>query len=572
MNLYFTKIGWKNLLSTGNLVTEIDLTSHTMSLVVGENGAGKSTMLDVLCFVLFNKPYRKINKPQLVNAQTKKDCLGYVEFKTRGSSYKIVRGIKPTVFEIWKDGTLVNQDAKSIDYQSHLEKHILKTNFKTFCQIVILGSASFVPFMQLPGGQRREITEDVLDLKIFTSMNTILKTHFSRVERLIQDKKREKDVLTAKINMAAKHTKQLAEDKQKQIWDIQEKITAHFEERQDYSLAIHEKRKEVEALLKETADSEKVEKRSKKMRSLKNQLDGKISALVQDVKFLNDHDNCPTCNQNIDSEFKACTVSSKNEALIETKEGLRLLDEQYAEIEKQLQKFAEVNKQISAINTDIYVFQTKIDTVDRYVKNLERDLDTLEKEQKEISGESLEVLEKELKSLEKEKGELESDLYMMEYVSVLLKDSGIKAKIIKQYVPIINKLINKYLAQLDFFVDFNIDENFEETIKSRGRDDFSYASFSEGEKMRIDLAVLFTWRAVAKMRSSINTNLLIMDEIFDGSLDAAGTEEFMKILGKVTEDNNVFVISHKTDQLYDQFDRVIKFTKNSGFSKMEIAS
>jgi DNA repair exonuclease SbcCD ATPase subunit len=568
MNLYFLKISWKNFLSTGNLMTEMNLTDDKMTLIVGENGAGKSTMLDVLCFVLFNKPFRKINKPQLCNSATKKDCLGYVEFKTRGSHYKIVRGIRPSVFEIWKDGVLINQDAKSLDYQAHLEKHILRTNFKTFCQIVILGSASFVPFMQLPGGQRREITEDVLDLKIFTSMNSILKTRFSSVERLIQDKKREKDVLSTKISMAKKHTKQLVEEKQKQIWEKEEKITALDFERQDYGILIHQKRKEVEDILAEIAGWESIQKRASKMRSIKNQLDGKISSLLQDIKFLNDHDNCPTCNQEINGNFKECTVSSKKDALAETEAGIKLLEEQYLKVEEQLQKATEANKRVSDINVEIYVLQTKIDTVDKYRKTLERELENLDTEQKEITRESLDVLERELEELEAEKKELENQLYMMEYVSVLLKDTGIKAKIIKQYVPIINKLINKYLASLDFFVDFNMDENFEETIKSRGRDDFSYNSFSEGEKMRIDLAVLFAWRAVAKLRSSINTNLLIMDEVFDSSLDAAGIEEFMKILGKVTEDNNVFVISHKADQLYDQFEKVIKFEKHNNFSKI----
>jgi DNA repair exonuclease SbcCD ATPase subunit len=568
MNLYFLKIGYKNFLSTGNLMTEIDLTENKMTLVVGDNGAGKSTMLDALCFVLFNKPFRKINKPQLCNSATKKDCLGYVEFKTRGAHYKVVRGMRPNVFEIWKNGVLINQDAKNTDYQAHLEKHILKTNFKTFCQIVILGSASFVPFMQLPGGQRREITEDVLDLKIFTSMNTILKTRFSYVEKLIQDRKREKDVLDAKIKMAKKHTEQLAEEKQKQIWEKEEKITALYEERQDHGIAIHQKTKEVDALLEQITDFHSLDNRAKKMRSIRNQLDGKISSLLQDVKFLNDHDNCPTCNQEINGSFKECTLSSKKDAVAETEAGLKLLGEQYSKVEERLREITAVNKKVADINVEIYVLGTKIDTIDKYIRTLEREIEALDVEQKEISGESLDDLESDLKELEIEKKELENQLYMMEYVSVLLKDTGIKAKIIKQYVPIINKLINKYLASLDFFVDFNMDENFEETIKSRGRDDFSYNSFSEGEKMRIDLAVLFAWRAVAKLRSSINTNLLIMDEVFDSSLDATGIEEFMKILGKVTEDNNVFVISHKADQLYDQFEKVIKFEKHNNFSKM----
>jgi chromosome segregation ATPase len=399
-------------------------------------------------------------------------------------------------------------------------------------------------------------------------MNSILKTRFSSVEKLIQDKKREKDVLSTKISMAKKHTKQLAEEKQKQIWEKEEKITALDFERQDYGIQIHQKRKEAETILAEIAGWESIQKRASKMRSIRNQLDGKISSLLQDIKFLNDHDNCPTCNQEIDGDFKDCTVSSKKDALDETEAGIKLLEEQYLKVEEQLQKATEANKKVSDINVEIYVLQTKIDTVDKYRRTLEHELDNLSAEQKEITGESLDVLENDLKELEIEKKELENQLYMMEYVSVLLKDTGIKAKIIKQYVPIINKLINKYLASLDFFVDFNMDENFEETIKSRGRDDFSYNSFSEGEKMRIDLAVLFAWRTVAKLRSSINTNLLIMDEVFDSSLDATGIEEFMKILGKVTEDNNVFVISHKADQLYDQFEKVIKFEKHNNFSKM----
>lgn len=569
MNINFWKIRWKNLLSTGNQFTEIDFRSSKMALIVGQNGAGKSTLLDALTFVLFGKPFRKINKPQLINSITKKELVVEVELAIKGANYKIVRGIKPAVFEIWKDGVLINQDAKSGDYQSHLEKHILRTNYKTFCQIVILGSASFVPFMQLPGGQRREITEDVLDLQIFTSMNSLLKEKMTTTMRVIDSLEREKEVIATKARLAKEHTSQLLDEKLKQIIEKEEMISEQAAEIDKAKVEIDKKQKEVALISLDLTDHASVSSKHKKLQTLRAQLMGKVNTLTDEIKFLDNHDSCPTCKQIIDGSFKEETKCSKHATITEVQDGLVLLEQQYDEIEARLTEIASINKQIADINVEIYVLNTKIDGAVTFIKRLERELETLKSDSKSIFTESdASSLELELKQKITEYEELERDQYMMEYAAVQLKDTGIKARIIKQYIPIINKLINKYLAALEFFVDFELNENFEETIKSRGRDDFSYNSFSEGEKMRIDLAVLFAWRAVAKLRSSINTNILIMDEVFDGSLDASGIDEFMKILTKITGDNNVFIISHKTDQLWDKFERVIRFEKVKNFSQM----
>lgn len=569
MKITFEKVRWRNLLSTGNLWTEIDLRTHRTTLIVGENGAGKSTFLDAICFCLFNKPFRKVNKPQLVNSITRKECVIEVEFRVRGSHFKIVRGIKPAIFEIWKDGTLINQDAASRDYQEYLEKQILRVNHKTFCQIVIWGSASFVPFMQLKPYDRRAIIEDLLDLQIFTTMNSILKTRQSVTEDAMGKFESAIAVTEERLKLTKKHTAQLTEEKEKQIHEREEKINSLEEKIQEQDALIHTLMEEIKVHQDCIKDKEKKEKALKDARKIESQLTAKIEALYSECTFLQKHDNCPTCEQVIDEIFKKTRVDEKLKEREETLAGRDQLQAKITEYELRLSNISEVEKKINKANQDIYVATTNKKHYSISIQDLEDEIARLSEEKSEIIDEgALIMMETELNAMKSTKADLVEEDFMMKYVATLLKDTGIKARIIKQYIPVINKLINKYLASFDFFVDFNLDENFEETIKSRYRDDFTYHLFSEGEKMRIDLSVLFTWRAIAKMRASINTNLLIMDEVLDGSLDYSANEEFLKLVTKLTDDNNVFIISHKTDAISDKFDHMIKFEKVKNFSRM----
>ena len=569
MKIQFKKIRWRNFLATGNSWTEIDLCKDRKTLFVGENGAGKSTLLDALCFVLFNKPYRKINKPQLINAITRKECQVEVEFEVKGQTYNIVRGMKPNIFEIWKNGELINQDAASKDYQQHLEKNILRTNFKTFCQIVILGSAGFVPFMQLPAGQRREIIEDLLDLQIFTTMNSILKDKHGDIDKSVFTLEKDLSAVSERLRMSRVHAQLMIEEKEQQIVDKETKIKSYHEMITSALDEVNVIQSEVSDYQSITKDFSKLQKRKTKLETLRTQIKQKITLLQNEIEFLNTNSNCPTCEQCITPEHKVEAISVKQGSINESNDGLEKLEVEYKKHIIQINELEKISAQINEKNVNIYVLNSKIEGWRKNIDELNKEIKNLNITRETIVDDiDIGSLEKKLQDLQTQEVLLKRDKYMMNYVSVLLKDTGIKSRIIKQYTPIINKLINKYMADLDFFVDFNLSENFEETIKSRHRDDFSYHSFSEGQKMRIDLAVLFAWRAVSKLRSSINTNLLIMDEVFDSSLDAGGTEEFMKILSKVTDDNNVIIISHKTDQLWDNFEKIVKFELVNNFSRV----
>lgn len=566
--ILFKKLRWKNFLSTGNIFTELDLCSTSTTLVVGENGAGKSTMLDALSFVLFNKPFRKVNKPQLMNSITKKDLCVEVEFQINTSNYKIVRGIKPDIFEIYKDGILLNQNAKSKDYQGLLESQILKINHKSFCQVVVLGSATFQPFMQLPAQARREIIEDLLDLQIFTSMNLLLKEKISLNTTNITACQSDKRVAETQLQMYKQHEESIQSNIDKQIEEKQSKIDSSLELIASTNVEIAEIIEMGKELKKKLADQDTIRDKLNKLEKFKIQLKSKISNAEKAISFFHDHDNCPTCKQGIDHTFKEETIKNKSSQITEVEEGLSKLDVERKKVLDKLEEYNTINNQLHDYNLKLSQLNTKISGWQENVKDWKNDISNLSNNNTQSNSDKIAEIETSLKDLEKLFNELHDEKTVLSAAGVILKDGGIKAKIIKQYVPIINKLINKYLSAMDFFVQFDLNEQFEETIKSRFRDDFSYASFSEGEKMRINLAILFTWRALAKLRNSINTNLLIMDEVFDSSLDANGTEEFLKILKSLTTDTNTFIISHKQDQLYDKFEKVIKFEKHKNFSKM----
>jgi DNA repair exonuclease SbcCD ATPase subunit len=566
--IIFRKLRWKNLLSTGNIFTEIELDKENTTLIVGENGAGKSTILDALSFVLFGKAFRKINKPQLLNSITQKGLLVEIEFTIGVNNYLIKRGIKPTVFEVYQNDNLLNQTAESKDYQEILEKHILKVNHKSFCQVVVLGSASFIPFMQLTPAQRREVIEDILELEIFTTMNTVLKSKISEHSNEISKSNSDRRVIEEKIKLTKEHllqiqnnNEEIINEKKILIEETEEKIS----KLQDVYLELENNTKKLNNSIQ---DEITISKKINKLSQLRHQIEAKRAVLDKDIEFLNKHEGCPTCKQIIDSEFKSKTILEKSKEVNTIEQGLIELVEQYDLTNNRLNEIIEIHADLNTNKFNIHKNRTEFYSFVEYKNKLVSDIEKISNQISDTSDNKIVDLENELAEIIENYNSLIDQKNVFNYASLLLKDAGIKARIIKQYVPIINKLIGKYLSSMDFFVQFELDEEFNETIKSRFRDEFSYASFSEGEKMRINLAILFTWRAVAKLRNSVATNILIMDEVFDSSLDTNGTEEFLKIIKDLTSDTNTFIISHKTDQLYDKFSKVLKFEKYKNFSRM----
>ena len=567
--IVFRYVRWKNLLSTGNYFTEIKLNNTSNTLVVGENGSGKSTMLDALCFGLFGKAFRNITKPSLLNSINNKDCVVEIEFDTGNKSYKIVRGIKPNIFEIWCDGVLINQDAAARDYQEYLEKFIIKLNYKSFTQIVILGSASFVPFMQLSNSDRRAIIEDLLDIQIFSTMNGLLKDKLSNNKDLTTSKKYEIDLTQQKHDMQEKHITELKQNNDDKIKENEKEIANNQVIIETLSAEVANLTSQVETLQTEVESKTEVEAKVKKITKLESQIESNLSKFKKDIQFFEHNDSCPTCRQAIELGFKEEELAALHTKSTECETGLKAIESKLLEEQNRLNQITEVQKSVQSLHIKIATNNTTITETNKFIARLHKQVESLknvdtstekEQEQLKLLKDALVLLQIDLKALIDDKA-------YFEVASGLLKDTGIKTKIVKQYLPVINKLVNKYLASLDFFVNFNLDENFKETIKSRHRDEFTYNNFSEGEKQRIDMALMLTWRAVAKLKNSSNTNLLILDETFDSSLDANGTEELMKIL-HMLEGVNLFVISHKGDILQDKFANVIRFTKEKNFSRI----
>jgi DNA repair exonuclease SbcCD ATPase subunit len=566
----FKKLRYQNLLSTGNQFTELDLQRSSSTLIVGENGAGKSTFIEALTFALYGKPYRNINKPQLLNSITGKNLVVELEFSVGKKEYMIRRGMKPNLFEIYQNGEMLNQNAGSRDDQEYLEKNILKLNFKSFSQIVVLGSANYVPFMQLPAMQRRSVVEDLLDIQIFSVMNSILRDKLNTNREELQSIDHKISLCEQKIDMHSKHIDTLKSNNDELIQQKRAKIDEHDKAIEQYKIAVEGLMSQVEELNTQVSDQNKIENRKNKLVQMEASLEDRIRKLNKEIQFFHDHDNCPTCKQGIDHDFKTTTVEVRSTKKVEVEEALEKLETEIKTTQDRLNFINTTNTQIQHFNTAIQSNNQQITFYQRYITDLNKEIDALIEQGNKIHTDmdDTEQYEQELAGNKKQKELLSRQKAVYDVAAHLLKDTGIKTKIIKQYVPIMNKLINKYLAAMDFFVDFQLDESFNETIKSRFRDDFSYASFSEGEKMRIDLALMFTWRAIAKLRNSASTNLLIMDEVFDSSLDASGTEEFLKILETLTQDTNTFIISHKGDQLFDRFHSIIKFEKHSNFSRI----
>ena len=566
----FSKVRYKNFLSTGQQFIEVDLQKSNTTLVVGENGAGKSTMLDALCFGLFQRAFRNIKKDQLINSLNERDCVVEVYFIVGQKSYKVIRGIKPNIFEIWCDGDMLNQDAAQRDYQKHLEQQILKLNFRSFTQVVILGNASFVPFMQLRARHRRQVVEEILDIEIFSKMNLMFREKAKSQDEIIKQDDFQYSILDSKI-----------EDKKAYIDDISNRgkdladskkveITKADTDIDNYNFKILDLRKEIAGLQKEILDETKVNNMKSKLHSMEAKLENTCNKHKKDLKFFETYDDCPTCQQAIDAAFKATMIDKKKEKVAELDSALGQIDK---EIKTNQMRLDTINKTMVVIREKellINRYETSIDQIEIQKRKLENEVALLTDEKistAEQTGELNELQEQLIQTDIKKKADKEHKIYI-DTARALMQDTGIKTKIIKQYLPIMNQYINKYLADMDFFVNFTLDEEFNETIKSRYRDEFNYHSFSEGEKLRIDLAILFTWREIAKLKNSTNTNLLILDEIFDSSLDSSGTDEFMRILHTTMNKENVFVISHKGDTLLDKFPRVMKFEKYKNFTRM----
>jgi DNA repair exonuclease SbcCD ATPase subunit len=568
--ILFKKLRYMNLLSTGNQFTEIILNRSKSTLIVGENGAGKSSLIDALSFVLYGKPYRNINKPQLINSITGKGLLVEVDFSIGRKEYMIRRGIKPNIFEIYLNDTMINQNSDIREYQEMLEKTILKMNHKSFTQIVVLGSANYVPFMQLSAGERRDVIEDLLDIQIFSVMNTLLRDKITLNKTAIRDADYQIELIEQKIEMQRKHidslknnNESLVQSKQTLLDDLDSKINQTETE----TSSLSDKIEELNVLI---ADQEKISKKKSKLIELESQLETKIKNLRREIKFFHDHDNCPTCKQGIDHDFKSKTIETRDGKTKEINEALATLEQEILNVNNRIEEITKINSEITTLNSKISNNNADIRSWNNSVKTLTAEIKSIRANttQIDISVTEIEQHKDTLAKSVKDKYKLIDEREILEVSSSLLKDTGIKTRIIRQYVPIINKLVNKYLAALDFFVNFELDEKFTETIKSRFRDEFSYASFSEGEKFRIDVSLILTWRAIAKLRNSASTNLLIMDEVFDSSLDVGGTEEFLKILDTMGSENNIFVISHKGDSLFDKFHSIIKFEKHSNFSRI----
>ena len=569
--ILFKQIAYRNFLSSGNQATEIEFTDTQTTLIVGANGSGKSTMLDALCFGLFNKAFRKINKSQLINSTNEKECLVEIDFSIGTKEYKIKRGIKPNIFEIWIDGILQNQAASSTDQQKQLEDSILKLNYKSFTQIVILGSASFVPFMQLSTTNRREVVEDLLDIKIFSAMNAVIKDRIKNTNDKIKELSLKQSMTEEKVEMQKEFIESIEKSGKENIEKKRDKIISIGTYIDQLTAENTQKVEEVSNTLQpQLEDLLDASKKLKQLSNLKGKISEKVSSITEQHKFFNNNSVCPTCTQTIEEEFRLNKVNESETKAKELQQGYNELKAAIQQEEKREREFSVVSKEISSLNNEISNNNVKISQLNKQSRDFDQEIQDITNKIKNRNTErkALIELEQTLDLIQTEKAKNKEDVSYFDFAHSLMKDGGIKGKIIKKYLPLMNQQINKYLQMMDFYINFTLDEEFKENIKSPIHEDFTYESFSEGEKMRINLAILFTWREIARMKNSVNTNLLILDEVFDSSLDFMGTDYFTRIIKYVIKDTNIFVISHKTDELIDKFDRVIKFEKIKGFSKM----
>lgn len=571
--IHFKKVRWKNLLSSGNKFTTIELDRSSTTLILGDNGAGKSTLLDALCFGLYGKGFRNLKKDLLINSINNKELLVEIEFTIGKKEYKVIRGAKPNKFELYVNNTLINQDATMKDYQDHLEKNILKMSHRSFTQVAILGSANFTPFMQLKARDRRKLVEDLLDISIFSTMKLILRKKVSDHNIEVKETEHEIEILEERINGLNSQLNALQKNRDEQIQKYESSIEETEANINSLLQRVDEKTQNVVEKKSLIEDSTSQKDRLQQANELERKLSDNYKKAIKDVEFYESNEECPTCKQGLDEEHKKQHIQERQSKADEIRSALGEISKQIQGTQNRLEEIREVQDAIEEVQRTIGLLQTEITSNQKYIKKIQSQIEELSKG---ISGgdevsDKLTDSEDTLDTLLAKKKDLVDRTHYFDIAQLLLRDEGIKSRIIKQYVPIMNKLINKYLASLEFYVGFELDENFEETIKSRFRDVFKYENFSQGEKMRIDLALLFTWRAVARMKNSVNTNLLILDEVFDSSLDEAGTDDFLRLLNTLSEKTNAFIISHKGDQLYDKFEEVIRFEKHKNFSRIQVS-
>ncbi len=571
--IHFKKVRWKNLLSSGNKFTTIELDRSSTTLILGDNGAGKSTLLDALCFGLYGKGFRNLKKDLLVNSINNKELLVEIEFSIGKKEYKVIRGAKPNKFELYVNNIMINQDATMKDYQDHLEKNILKMSHRSFTQVAILGSANFTPFMQLKARDRRKLVEDLLDISIFSTMKLLLRKKVSDHNIEVKETEHEVEILEERINGLNNQLNALQKNRDEQIQKYESSIEETESNINSLLQRVDEKTQNVVEKKSLIEDSTSQKDRLQQANELERKLSENYKKAIKDVEFYESNEECPTCKQGLDEEHKKQHIQERQSKADEIKSALGEISKQIQNTQNRLEDIREVQDAIEDVQRNIGLLQTEITSNQKYIKKIQTQIEELSKG---ISGgdevsDKLTDSEETLDTLIAKKKDLVDRTHYFEIAQLLLRDEGIKSRIIKQYVPIMNKLINKYLASLEFYVGFELDENFEETIKSRFRDVFKYENFSQGEKMRIDLALLFTWRSVARMKNSVNTNLLILDEVFDSSLDEAGTDDFLRLLNTLSEKTNAFIISHKGDQLYDKFEEVIRFEKHKNFSRIQVS-
>ena len=565
--IIFEKISWKNFLSTGNQPTEVILNDKPTTLIMGTNGAGKSTILDALTFSLYGKSFRKINKSQLVNSTNDKDCFVEIEFTTGGYSWKVQRGIKPNIFKIYKNGQELDQYSSAVEQQKVLEQSVLKMNYKSFTQIVILGSSTFVPFMQLPAAGRREVVEDLLDIKIFSSMNNIIKDKIKCIKDDVRTLELKRESLKDKVEMQSNFIRKIENQSKSDIDKKRELIKSYevnIQEKYQNGFQMENEMSDLKNRMNEFSDATK---RLREMGGIKGKLSQRIVKLVGDHKFFSENRVCPTCGQDIEESFRVNRIKDSQDKAEELRKGFNELQQAIKDEELRESKFSKLSDEVSSTLNGISSNNTEISGLQKQVSRLESEIQTITTEIKNqsVEHEKLETFKVSLENTYKELSEKKESISYHDFTYSLLKDGGVKAKIVKKYLPLINQQVNKYLQMMDFYINFKLDEEFNETIESPIHEDFSYSSFSEGEKSRIDLALIFAWREVAKFKNSVNTNLMLFDEVFDSSLDGFGTEEFLKIIRFVIKDANIFVISHKAD-MHDKFASVIRYEKVKGFS------
>jgi len=568
----FKKIRYKNFLSTGNTPIEIDLNKSNTTLIVGSNGSGKSTLLDALCFVLFNRPFRIIKKEQMVNTVNQGECEIVVEFEVGTKQYKIIRGIKPNIFEIYQNGQLLNQDASNIDYQKYLENNIMRLNYRSFLQVVLLGSSSYEPFMKMKPRYRREVVEEILDIRVFGLMDLILRPQQTELTKNVTELRHKCDLIESKYETELKHYKAISDLNLNDLDGKKKTLEKNGEASYQYHKKIEEINIELESYQDKVKYKDKEQAKLNKLSKLEAKIEQNLSTHKKNLEFFQENDNCPTCTQPLQAEFRGEKIAYEKGKLVTLNDGMKKLMEEISRQEELITAMEKMSNKMYEMNVEVSKLQTSIDEINKYSNNIHEEIKALEN--KQTDGKDIEKQLEQLKvDLENTKVERDKIIEQKGYVDILreiLNDKGAKSQIIKKYVPIMNTLINQYLQAMDFFISFHLDEEFNETVKSRFRDTFNYNNFSEGEKMRIDLALLFTWRQIAKMKNSVNTNLLVLDEIFDSSLDGQGTDDFFKIIKTMTKEN-IFIISHKGDILFDKFTNIVRFEKYKNFTRLQQA-